>query len=87
MLGNPSGSSTTFNSQSTYVLPYTNPRTGKQLLIYMGDRWNAGHPPNPYVWLPMSKNASDPSGFTMATLDGSGNGPWKIANFSYFWKP
>ena len=79
-LGNPSGSHTTFNSQSTYVLPYVHP-TGKQILIYMGDRWNAGHAPNQYVWLPMVKNSSDASGFTMAALDGNGNGAWKIADF------
>lgn len=71
VLGNPSGSSTTFNSHCTYVLPYTHPSTGKQLLIYMGDRWNAGHPPNEYIWLPMVKNGSDPSGFQMAPLDGN----------------
>jgi len=59
VLGNPSGSRTTFNSQSTYVLPYTHPSTGKQLLIYMGDRWNAGHPPNEYIWLPMLKSGTD----------------------------
>ncbi len=34
--------STTFNSQSTYVLPYTHP-SGKTLHIYMGDRF-AGVP-------------------------------------------
>jgi hypothetical protein len=81
VLGNPSGDATTFNSQSTYVLPYTHPKTGNELLIYMGDRWDAGHGPNPYVWLPMSKNASAPSGFTMPKLDGNGNGQWKIADF------
>ena len=80
-LGNPSGSPTTFHSQSTYVLPYTHPSTGKTLLIYLGDRWNSGHAPNPYVWLPMYRNATDPSGFTMPALDGAGNGPWKIADY------
>ena len=83
VLGNPSGSSTTINSQSTYVLPYTHPSTGKQLLIYMGDRWNAGHPPNEYIWLPMVKNGirSDPSGLQMAPLDGNGNGKWAAADY------
>ena len=74
-------SATTFNSQSTYALPYTHPTTGKVLVIYMGDRWNAGHAPNQYVWLPMVRNASDPTGFTMASLDGSGNGPWEVAKY------
>lgn len=79
-LGNPSGDSKTFNSQSTYVLPYKHPN-GKTLIVYMGDRWNAGHAPNQYIWLPMVKNASDPSGFTMAKLDGKGDGPWKVADY------
>ena len=46
VLGNPSGSGNTFNSQSTYTLPYTHPTTGKTVVIYMGDRWNGGHGPN-----------------------------------------
>ena len=32
VLGNPSGDKTTFNSQSTYVLPYTHPSSGKKLI-------------------------------------------------------
>ena len=47
----------------------------------MGDRWNAGHAPNQYVWLPMVRNASDASGFTMPALDGKGDGPWKVADY------
>jgi hypothetical protein len=47
-LGNPSnasqsGASTTFNSQSTFVLPYVHP-DGRVLYVYMGDRWNADGP-------------------------------------------
>lgn len=81
VLGNPSDDGTTFDSQSTYVLPYRHAGSGKTLLLYMGDRWNRGHAPNPYVWLPLYKNASDPSGFSMAKLDGSGNGQWKVADY------
>lgn len=55
ILGNPSGSPTTFDSQSTYVLPYTHP-DGRLLLIYQGDRWNdhgpGGLPNATYIWLP-----------------------------------
>jgi len=46
-------SSTTYESQSTYVLPYRHPN-GKMLYIYMGDRWaypNVGAAS--YVWLPI----------------------------------
>lgn len=81
VLGNPSGSATTYNSQSTYVLKYVHPHSGKELVVYMGDRWNAGHAPNEYVWLPMVRNASDPAAFTMSALDGFGNGPWRIADY------
>lgn len=79
VLGNPSGSATTYNSQSTYVLPYKHPTTGKTLYVYMGDRWNSGHAPNPYIWLPMVRNVSDPTGFTwpFAQLDGA----WKVSDF------
>ena len=81
-LGNPSNDATTFNSQSTYVLPYRAAASGKTVLVYMGDRWNAGHTPNPYIWLPMVKNSSDPTGFTMAGLgDGHGDGQWKVADY------
>ena len=56
-LGNPSGDSTTFDSQSTFVLPYKHPN-GDDLLIYMGDRWNHAGPGGilnaSYVWLPFN---------------------------------
>jgi hypothetical protein len=38
-LGNPSNDSITFNSQSSYILPYKQ-KDGETFLIYMGDRWN-----------------------------------------------
>ena len=59
VLGNPSGSPTTWDSQSTFVLPYVHP-DGRELLIYLGDRLN-GHGEEggvgnaSYVWLPLLK--------------------------------
>lgn len=50
-LGNPTGDSTTFNSQSTNVLIY------KNTIIYQGDRWNYKGPGGlgnaTYIWLPI----------------------------------
>lgn len=63
------------------MLPYTHPGSDETLVIYMGDRWYAGHAPNQYVWLPMVRNASDSAGFTMAALDGKGDGTWEIADY------
>jgi len=52
-LGNPSGSNTTFNSQSTFVLPYRHPN-GHTLMIFMGDRWASPEVDDAsYIWLPM----------------------------------
>ena len=77
-LGNPSGSSTTFNSQSTFVLPYIHPNTGKELFIYMGDDWNnsgVGSVSNAtYVWLPMQPADHDSFSFTW-------HDHWKIGDF------
>jgi len=45
-------SSTTYESQSTYVLPYRHPN-GNMLYIYMGDRWDYPTVDKAsYVWLP-----------------------------------
>ncbi|CAF4312656.1 unnamed protein product [Rotaria socialis] len=53
-LGNPTNSVTTFNTQSTFVLPFPSTKQpGTQFYIYMGDRWN--YPAllsASYVWLP-----------------------------------
>jgi hypothetical protein len=53
-LGNPTGSSTTFNSQATFVLPFPSTKyPGTYFYIYMGDRWvdpDLLHAS--YVWLP-----------------------------------
>jgi hypothetical protein len=58
-LGNPTGSSTTFNSQSTFVLPFPSTKSpGTFFYIYMGDRWDY---PNlldaSYIWLPYTFNS------------------------------
>lgn len=86
VLGIPSGDATTFNSQSTYVLPYTHPATQRRLHIYLGDRWNeagAGSVGNAsYVWLPLVRNASTPALFSMSGLaDGRGDGSWRISDY------
>ncbi|RKL66990.1 hypothetical protein CR203_14010 [Salipaludibacillus neizhouensis] len=45
------GASTTFDTQSTYIIP-VDQENGK--FIYMGDRWNQGNlTDSRYVWLPM----------------------------------
>jgi hypothetical protein len=53
-LGNPTGSPTTFNSQSTFVLPFPSTKyPGSFFYIYVGDRWNFPHLLNAtYIWLP-----------------------------------
>lgn len=55
---NPSHDSTTFNSQSTYILPYVHVEDGHTTFIYMGDRWNQGGPGGlqnaTYIWLPIN---------------------------------
>ena len=53
-LGNPTGSATTFNSQSTFVLPFPSAKyPGTSFYIYMGDRWNYPDLLNAsYIWLP-----------------------------------
>ncbi|XP_065174723.1 uncharacterized protein LOC135804712 isoform X1 [Sycon ciliatum] len=52
VLGNPTGDSTTFHSQSTFVLTYTHP-SGKVLNMFMADRWKAPDVKDAdYLWLP-----------------------------------
>ena len=53
-LGNPTMSSTTFNSQSTFVLPFPSTKyPGTEFFIYMGDRWDFPNLLNAsYIWLP-----------------------------------
>lgn len=56
-LGNPTDSSTTYNSQSTNVLLYPYGSSGQELIIYQGDRWNYAGPGGllnaTYIWLPI----------------------------------
>lgn len=51
----------------------------------MGDRWNDGGRGSvgnaSYVWLPLQKSTSDPSGFTMPPLSGGGDGSWKVSQY------
>ncbi|CAF1155943.1 unnamed protein product [Adineta steineri] len=58
-LGNPTNSSTTFNSQSTFVLPFPSTKyPGTYFYIYMGDRWNYPNLLNAtYIWLPFTFNS------------------------------
>jgi len=69
----PTNSATTYNSQSTFVLPYKHPN-GKDLYIYMGDRWNS---PNvgaaTYVWLPFNVT---PARVNLQYFDS-----WKISDY------
>jgi hypothetical protein len=53
-LGNPTGSSITFNSQPTFVLPFPSTKNpGTYFYIYMGDRWDYPNLLNAsYIWLP-----------------------------------
>lgn len=78
-LGNPSNDSTTFDSQSTFILPYTH-ADGHVTHIYMGDRWNAngagGLQNATYIWLPLlAPNATNPH-WTMPWHDS-----WRIGDF------
>jgi hypothetical protein len=82
-LGNPSGSGTTFDSQSAYVLPYQL-NDGSVLPIYMGDRWNYAGPGGllnaTYIWLPVSVTAdgSVPGGYQFKMPY---NNKWSISQF------
>jgi len=52
-LGNPTNDATTFNSQSSFAIPYKQ-SNGKTVFIYVGDRWN--YPDlldASYIWLPI----------------------------------
>lgn len=62
----------------------------KELRMYMGDRWNEGSESAPgsvggasYVWLPLVRNASDATGWSMPLLGGkwNGTGTWRVADY------
>ena len=93
-LGDPTaGSKDAYNSQSTFVWQYTHPATGKQMLMYMGDRWNyhgKGSVGNAtYVWLPLPAPAPHRAGGGIAAAAPPQAGPagmpyresWKIADY------
>ena len=53
-IGNPTGSSDSFDSQPALVWPYTSKTTNQSYFIYMGDRWDAPFLLNAsYIWLPI----------------------------------
>ena len=58
-LGNPTHSPTTFNSQSTFVLPFFSTKyAGTGFYIYMGGRWKYPRLLNAsYRWLPFTFNS------------------------------
>jgi hypothetical protein len=61
---NPSGSPTTYDSQSTFIFPFTHP-DGHLTFIWMADRWNANGPGGldnaTQIWLPLlPPNATSP---------------------------
>ena len=72
------GSETTYDSQSTAVFPFQ-ADDGRQLLVYMGDRWNAGGPGSvaraSYVWLPLIPVAGPSSYASDAFLSDPASGP------------
>ena len=58
-LGNPTKSDTTFNTQSTFVLPFPSTKQpGTEFFIYMGDRWDNPNLLNAsYIWIPYTFNS------------------------------
>jgi hypothetical protein len=72
--GNPcvgAGAETTFDSQSTYVLPVP----GKEAFIYMGDRWLKDNlADSRYVWLPFRMR--EDGSLTLQWRD-----EWNLADF------
>ena len=56
------------------------------LLIYLGDRWNANGPGSvgnsSYVWLPLVRDRSSATGFSMLSLgNGTGDGSWRVRDY------
>jgi len=93
ILGNPSNSKSTFNSQSTFMWPLRilgNDNDETTLYIYFADRWNhngEGSVGNAsYIWLPMvssnTNNSSNNMPFVLHGLDeNNGDGRWKISDY------
>lgn len=58
-LGNPTGSSTTFESQSCFALHYVDAAQKLDYFIMMNDRWDYPHLLNAsYIWLPIVLNTT-----------------------------
>lgn len=73
-MGNPAtgeGAKTTFNSQSTFVLPVPN-KPGR--FIYMGDRWKPSDlPDSRYIWLPLTAQSD-------GTVEFSWKDEWQLSD-------
>ena len=92
ILGNPSNSKTTFNSQSTFMWPYkknNDDGTATALYIFFADRWNHGGKGivgnATYIWLPMTRSHHSDNSMMPFILhglsDNSGDGKWKISDY------
>jgi len=79
VLGNPSNDGTTFNSQSTFILPFKHD-DGHITYVYMGDKWNSGGPGGldnmTLVWLPISPPKSGSGDWSMPWRS-----VWELENF------
>lgn len=75
-LGNPTGSSTTFDSQSTFVLEFpSTKKPGTTFFIYMGDRWDNPQLLNAsYIWIPYTFNSD--TNVTLAWQDS-----WSLSDY------
>jgi len=77
---NPTGDRTTFDSQSTFILPYTHPDK-HVTFMYMGDRWNGdgkngGLKNFTNIWLPFTPPASAAGQWSLEWRDA-----WNINSF------
>lgn len=76
---NPSGSPTTFNTQSTFIFPYVH-ADGHTTYVWMADRWNDAGPGgldnSTYVWLPLAPPAPGKTQWTLTWYD-----EWKLKDF------
>jgi hypothetical protein len=61
-LGNPArgaGAASTFDSQSTFVLPWRDPTTNGTAMVVMMDRWDFPNETGAtFVWLPMKRDVA-----------------------------
>ena len=87
-VGNPTHKGYSYDSQPTFILPLSLPEGS--LNIYLGDRWNQASESGSgsvggasYVWLPLYRNVTDPTGWSMPLLHGrwNGTGSWRVADY------